>query len=159
MMEELNERIKDKVPSLAYRAIQPSFTWETAVGYLQHCADIAAGEPIGMLNYKLPMADQIDSIKPVKDYLTENLDVEVIGCELGITFTTLSVDKYFSDNDLILWNVLGYSDFKIAEEDRTVEPGDLVYIPKNTDFYFNPKSSRSYVIFSLKGEDSGNKDL
>lgn len=152
LMEELNERIQSKTPALAFRAIQPTYTWETVAGYLQHCADNDAGEPIGILNYKLPMADQIDSIKPVKEYLMENLEVEVIGCELGITFTTKSNNSYFSDNDMILWNVLGFSEFKIGEEVRTAEPGDLIYIPKQSDFYFNPKTARSYVIFSLKGE-------
>lgn len=150
LIEELNERIKERVPALAYRAIQPSYTWETVVGYIQHCADNDAGEPIGILNYKLPVADQLDSIKPVREYLTNNLEVEIVGCELGATLTTKSNDKYFSDNDLILWNVLGFSDLKITDEERTVEPGDLIYIPKETDFWFNPKTARSYVIFSLK---------
>ena len=69
LMEQLNERISEKIATVVPRAIQPTFTWETAIGYLAHCADNESGGPIGIMYYKLPSADQIDSISPVKEYL------------------------------------------------------------------------------------------
>ena len=39
LMEQLQERIGVGAPTLVSKAIQPTYQWETAVGYLQHCAD------------------------------------------------------------------------------------------------------------------------
>ena len=149
LMEELQERIDGGVPALVFKAIEPTYTWETAVGYLQHCADNEVGKPIGILEYKLPLADQIDSIKPVKEYLNENLKLEVLGVDMYVSLTTKNEFKYKSSNDILLYNVIGYSDFDILGEQRTVEPGDLIYIPKDTEYNFKPLMARSYVIFSL----------
>jgi hypothetical protein len=149
MIDELNERIETQSPSLVFRAIEPTFTWETAVGYLTHCADNGLGEPIDILNYKLPVADQIDSIRPVKEYLSEHLNPEVLGADLYVTLTTKGEVAYKSKNDVLIWNVLGISELKIEGEDRTVEPGDLIYIPKNIEYTFKPSVARAYVVFSL----------
>ncbi len=153
MMEELNDRIKNKTPALVYKAIEPTYGWDTAVGYIQHCADNEVGQPIGIMDYKLPLADQIDSVSPVKEYLNENLDVEVIGVDMYVTLTTKSELKYISSNDILLYNVIGFSELNVLGEERTAEPGDLIYIPKDTEYSFKPLMARSYVIFSLaKGE-------
>ena len=150
MMEELNERMASKTPSLIYRAIQPSFTWETVVGYLQHCADNEVGEPVDILQYKLPLADQIDSIRPVKEYLNENLECEILGADLYTTLTTRGNAKYIGKNDVLIWNVLGTSELKLEDEERTVEQGDLLYIPANTEYLFKPNQARAFVVFSVK---------
>ena len=42
LIDELNERIDNKVPTVVAKAIQPTFLWETAIGYLTHCADAQA---------------------------------------------------------------------------------------------------------------------
>lgn len=151
MIEELNERIESKTPSLIYKAIQPTFTWETVIGYLQHCADNNVGEPVDILQYKLPLADQIDSIRPVMEYLNENLKAEVIGADLYATITTKGNSKYVGKNDVLLWNVLGTSELKLEDDERTVEQGDLIYIPANTEYTFKPNQARSYVVFSVRG--------
>ncbi len=150
MMEELNERIESKTPSFIYRAIQPSFTWETAVGYLQHCADNDVGEPVDIMQYKLPLAEQIDSIRPVKEYLNENLDAEVLGADMYVTLATKGNCKYKGKNDVLLWNVLGTSELKLEDNDRSVEQGDLIYIPANTEYIFKANEARAYVVFSIQ---------
>jgi hypothetical protein len=150
LIEQLNPQIESSQPAFVYKAIQPSFTWETAVGYLQHCADNQVGEPIDIMQYKLPVADQIDSIRPVFEYLNENLTYEVIGADLYVTLTTTGISKYTSKNDVLLWNVLGTSELKLEDEERTVEQGDLIYIPANTEYILNPKEARAYVVFSLQ---------
>ena len=153
MMEELNERINTKTPALVFRAIEPSFTWETVVGYLQHCVDNEVGEPIGMLSFRLPMAEQLDSIRPVFEYLNENLDIEVLGSDLYATMTTKNEDiKYKSKNDVLIWNVLGESFFKVNDESRDVQKGDLIYVPAETEYVYKPQQARAYVVFSLSKE-------
>jgi hypothetical protein len=153
MIDELKERLDTKTPALVFRAIEPSFGWDTVVGYLQHCADNDAGEPVDILNYRLPMAEQIDSIRPVFEYLNENLDnVEVLGADLYSTFTTRGNVKYSSKNDILIWNVIGQSDLSINEEDRVVEPGDLIYVPANTEYTFKPQGARAYVTFGVRGK-------
>ena len=149
-MAELQAEIAAKKPSIVYKAIQPTFTWDTVVGYLQHCADIQAGEPIGVMNYKLPVAEQIDSIRPVFEYLNENLKTEVIGADLYVTLTTLSDTIYSGNNDVLLWNVLGTSELTLDGDVRTVEHGDLVYIPSKVEYTLKPKEARAYVLFSLQ---------
>jgi mannose-6-phosphate isomerase-like protein (cupin superfamily) len=158
LMEQLQERIESNAPTLVSKAIQPTYQWDTAVGYLQHCADNLAGQPIGILEYKLPMADQIDSVKPVVTYLSENLKEEILGTDMYVSLTTQNDTKYKSNNDILLYNVIGYSDFRFAEEQRTVEPGDLLYIPKGTEYSFKPLMARSYLIISLaKGRVDDNE--
>lgn len=149
LMEELNDRIKNKTPALVYKAIEPTYGWDTAVGYIQHCADNEVGQPIGIMDYKLPMADQIDSVTPVKEYLNENLECEILGVDMYVTLTTKSELKYISSNDILLYNVIGFSELNVLGEERTAEPGDLIYIPKDTEYSFKPLMARSYVIFSL----------
>lgn len=153
LMEQLTERIESRTPSLAIRAIQPTFNWETAVGYLTHCADNKVGEPIAILEYKLPVADQIDSISPVKEYLSENFKYEIQGVDMYLTFTTLNDISYTSANDVLIWNVIGESHLTIDEEEKDVEAGDLIYIPKNKEYKYKSKSARVYVVFALRRED------
>ncbi len=153
MIEELNERIETQTPSFIYRAIQPTFTWETVVGYLQHCADNDFGEPVDILQYKLPMAEQIDSILPVKEYLNENLKVEVLGADLYATFATKGNCKYKGKNDVLLWNVLGTSELKLEDNERSVKQGDLMYIPANTEYTFKANEARAYVVFSIQRQE------
>ncbi len=150
MIEELNEKIKAGTPAFVFRAIEPTFLWETAVGYLTHCADNQLGEPVSILTYRLPVADQIESIKPVKEFLSTNIKKEILGADLYTTFTTKSEIKYSGKNDVLLWNVLGESDFNLGEENRELEPGDLIYIPKDTEYKLKAKEANAFVIFSLQ---------
>ena len=149
LMEQLNERIKEKIPTVVSRAIQPTFTWETVVGYLAHCADNEVGGPIGMLYYKLPTPDQIDSISPVKEYLNENLERDIIGIDMYVTLTTKGVYKYSSDNDVLLWNAIGHSVLTVEGEERVLEPGDMVYIPSGLQYTYKPETARAYIVFAL----------
>ena len=87
MIEELNNKIKNSEPALVVRAIEPTFPWDTAIGYLQHCADNEVGGPVDVLTYKLPYANQIDSITPVYDYLRENIEEEVVSADLYVKLT------------------------------------------------------------------------
>lgn len=148
-MEQLNERITGKVPTIISRAIQPSFTWDTAVGYLTHCADNEVGGPIGLMYYKLPEAAQIDSITPVKEYLSENLEKEILGVDMYVTLTTKGDYKYSSDNDVLVWNAIGYSQIKVADEDRSLEPGDMFFIPAGVEYTYKPETARAYIVFAL----------
>ena len=150
MIEELNTQIELSIPSFIYKAIQPTFNWDTAVGYLQHCADNQAGEPVDIMQYRLPVADQVDSIRPVFEYLNENLKYEILGADLYVTLTTKSNSKYTSKNDVLIWNVLGTSELNLEDEERTVEQGDLIYIPANTEYTLTPNEARAYVLFSLQ---------
>lgn len=156
MIEQLNEKIKAGEPAYVYKAIQPTFGWDTAVGYLQHCADSEFGEPIGILNYRLPLADQIDSINPVKEYLSENIDNGILGADLYVSLSTKGEHNYTSKNDALLWNVVGKSTFTIFENERYMEEGDLIFIPKNTEYIVKPETARAFVLFSLEqGEQNG----
>jgi hypothetical protein len=152
-MEQLNERISSNIATVVPRGIQPTFPWETAIGYLAHCADNEVGGPIAIMYYKLPLADQIDSIQPVKEYLSENLSVEVDGADMYVSLTTKNDIKYSSENDVLIWNAIGHSDFRIFEEQRNIEPGDLIYIPRNTEYSYKPTTARVYIVFALRRED------
>jgi hypothetical protein len=149
LMEQLNQRIADKVPTVVSRAIQPTFPWETVIGYLAHCADNQVGGPVGVMYYKLPAVDQIDSIAPVKEYLNENLDGEIKGVDMYVTLTTKGDYKYTSDNDVLIWNAIGHSEFKLEDEQRLLEPGDLVYIPAGLKYEYKPTTARAYIVFAL----------
>ena len=148
-MEQLNERISEKIPTVVARAIQPTYTWETAIGYLAHCADNQVGGPIGMMYYKLPMPEQIESISPVKEYLSENLEQEIKGVDMYITLTTKGNYKYSSDNDVLIWNSIGHSELRVEGEERLLEPGDLVYIPAGMEYEYKPTTARAYIVFAL----------
>lgn len=155
MIESLNNSIKDGTPAYVAKCIQPTFGWDTAVGYLTHCADHELGEPIDILNYRLAGANDVDSIRVVYEYLNENLVKPVIGADLITTFNTKGNTKYYGKNDVILWNVIGYSGFTIIEEDgegekRLLEPGDVLYIPKEIEYTVKPESARAFVLFSLE---------
>ena len=149
LIDELNERIDNKVPTVVAKAIQPTFLWETAIGYLTHCADAQVGGPIAVMYYKLPQADQIDSISPVKEYLSENLECEIKGVDMYVTLTTKGNYKYNSDNDVLIWNSIGHSELKINDETRKLEPGDLVYIPSGMEYEYKPTTARTYIVFAL----------
>jgi hypothetical protein len=149
LMEQLNERIKEKIPTVVARAIQPTFTWETVIGYLAHCADNQVGGPIGLMYYKLPTPDQIDSIAPVKEYLNENLEREIVGIDMYVTLTTKGDYKYSSDNDVLIWNAIGHSNLNLSGEDRILEPGDMVYIPSGIEYTYKPETARAYIVFAL----------
>jgi hypothetical protein len=149
LMEQLNERIAGKIPTVVSKAIQPTFLWETAIGYLAHCADNQVGEPIGIMYYKLPVADQIDSIAPVKEYLSENLAAEIKGVDMYVTLTTKGDYKYTSENDVLIWNTIGHSELSVNDQERLLEPGDLVYIPAGVDYVCKPKTARAYIVFAL----------
>lgn len=152
MIEQLNESIEAGKAAYVFKAIQPTFGWDTAVGYLQYCADAEFGEVIGTLNYRLPLADEIDSIKPVKEYLSENLTREILGTDLYVTLCTTSGNqKYHSKNDTLLWNVVGQTKFGVQEDNfRPMELGDLIFIPKNTEYIVKPETARAFVLFSLQ---------
>ncbi len=149
LMEQLNERIQSKIPTVVARAIEPTFPWETAVGYLTHCADTEVGGPIGIMYYKLPVADQIDSIAPVKEYLSENLESEIKGVDMYVTLTTKGDYKYSSDNDVLIWNAIGHSELSVFDEQRVLLPGDLIYIPAGIEYTYKPNTARVYIVFAL----------
>lgn len=150
VMEQLDDRIQSKTATVVTRAIQPTFPWETVIGYLTHCADSEVGGPIAIMYYKLPVAEQIDSIAPVKEYLSENLNVEIVGADMYVTLTTKNDIKYSSDNDVLIWNAIGHSELFIFDEQRVIEPGDLIYIPKGTEYRYKPTTARAYIVFALK---------
>ena len=160
MIEELNETIKQGNAAYIAKAIQPTFGWETVVNFLAHCADNEVGEPIGILSYKLPLADQIDSVRPVLEYLNENINRDVLGVEIYATLTTNSKVIYSGKNDVLLWNVVGTSMFQIiGGESRTLEPGDLVYIPEGLEYIVKPETPRAFVLFSLEeGKEDGTNE-
>ena len=149
MIEELNEKIEAGEPAFVSRAIQPTFLWDTVVGYLTHCADTEYGEPVSILTYKLRGAEQIESIIPVKEYLSENIKKEILGADLYTTFTTKTEVKYSGKNDVLLWNVLGDTTLTFYEDSRDVEPGDLLYIPKDTEYKLKATEANAFVVFSL----------
>lgn len=149
LMEQLNERIREKIPTVAAKAIQPTFPWETVIGYLTHCADNEVGGPIGVMYYRLPAAEQIDSISPVKDYLNENLELPVKGVDMYVTLTTKGEYKYSSANDVLIWNAIGYSEIKLDDGEKMLEPGDLVYIPAGIKYEYKPTTARAYLVFAL----------
>lgn len=150
MIEQLNNAIREETPAYVSKAIQPTFDWNTVVGYITHCADSQFGDPIGILNYKLPIADQIDSIKPVKEYLSENLERSIIGVDMYATLTTKSDVTYHGKNDVLIWNTLGYSEVEVNDNNRLLEPGDVVFIPKQTEYKISPLGHRAFVVFSLE---------
>ena len=155
LMEELDQNISQADVSYISKAIQPTFGWDTAVGYLTFCADSEFGEPVSILFYKLPGAERIDSIQPVKEYLSENITPEILGADLFVSFSTKKDAVMTSKNNTLLWNVLGYSIFEINGETREVEPGDLIYIPKNVEYKLARQTATCFVLFSL-GENYDN---
>ena len=152
MIEELNERINKGEASYVEKAIQPTFNWETAVGYLAHCADTEFGEPVGLLTFRLPKADDIDSIKPVKNYLSENIDKEILGIDMLVSLTTRNEIKYSATNDVLLWNSIGSGRLVLKENVRLLEPGDLIFIPKGMEYSIKPESAQVVCVIALQQE-------
>lgn len=150
MIEQLNEKIDAGTPAFIYKAIQPTFGWDTAVGYLTHCADVELGEPINILTYRLPLADEVESIKPVKEWLSENINKPVLGADMVVSLTTKNEITYSGKNDVLLWNVAGEGKFFFHGTERAFELGDLVYIPKNEEYIVKPESAHVFVLFSLE---------
>lgn len=155
MMVELNQSIESGTPAYISKCIQPTFGWDTVVGYLTHCADHELGEPIDILNYRLAGASDVESVRVVYEYLNENIKKPVVGADIITTFNTKGNTKYHGKNDVILWNVIGYTRFAIIEEEgdgetRLMEPGDLIYVPKGVEYYLKPESARAIVMFSLE---------
>lgn len=152
MIEELNKKINNGEASYVEKAIQPTFNWETAVGYLCHCADQEFGEPVGTLSFRLPAAHEVDSIKPVKDFLSENLDKEVLGIDMYVSLTTRNEIKYKSANDVLLWNAIGSGRLTFKENVRLLEPGDLIFIPKGLEYSIKPESASAVCAIALEQE-------
>lgn len=150
MIEQLNQKIEAGEPAYVYKAIQPTFGWDTAVGYLTHCADVALGEPVEILTYKLPLAGDIESVKPVQEWLSENITKPILGADLYVSLTTKNEVKYVGKNDVLLWNVIGTGKFTYHGHDRNLELGDLVFIPKNEEYIVKPESAHAFVLFSLE---------
>lgn len=154
MMQQLNERVNKDEAAYVQAAIQPTLNWESIVGYLQHCADNDLGEPVNILTYRLPVAEQLDSIKPVVEYFNNNLDKNVLGAEIFVGLTTKQESKYTSNHSTLLWQLMGQATFSIRGEKRFLVSGDLVFIPKETEYIVKPDSANAHVLFSLnKGED------
>lgn len=158
MIEELNQSMKEGQPLFVNKLIQPSFGWDTAIGYLQQCADAELGSPIGILNYKLPLADDIDSVTPVTDYLENNLeDYHVVGSSMFVTLATKDNPLYTGSEDTLIWNVIGDGAFALVDEEkpdeeyeyRLVTQGDVLFIPKGVHYKFKPETARAFVLFSL----------
>lgn len=150
MIEQLNAKLDAGEPAYIYKAIQPTFDWNTAVGYLTHCADVELGEPVEILTYKLPLADEVESIKPVKEWLSENISKTILGADMYVSLTTKNEVKYKGKNDVLLWNVIGTGKFTFHGVDRHLELGDLIYIPKNDEYIVKPESAQTFVLFSLE---------
>lgn len=152
MIERVNELISEGKPCFVSKAIQPTFDWNIVVNHLAYCADNGYGEPIGILNYKLVGAGDIPQIKIVLEYLNENLSKTVIGADLITTLkSTDDSIVYSGKNDVLIWNVIGFSNLVIKDGDsRDLEPGDLIFIPKETEYIVKPESPRAFVLFSLE---------
>lgn len=152
MITQLNEFIKDDKPVYVEKAIQPTFDWNTVVNYITYCADNGHGEPIGILNYRLVGAADIQQIKIVLEYLNENLEKTVLGADIIATLKTTDDNVVYSGkNGVLLWHVIGVSTITVKDGDtRPLTPGDLVYIPPNVEYIVKPESARTFVLFSLE---------
>lgn len=152
MIEQVNELINSGKPCFVSKAIQPTFDWNVVINHLAYCADNGYGEPIGILHYKLVGATEVPTIKLVVDYLNENLDKTVIGADLITTLKSTDDNVvYRGKNDVIIWNVIGFSQLVIKDgESRELEPGDLIFIPRETEYIVKPQSPRAFVLFSLQ---------
>lgn len=157
LINELNDSMKEGQPLFVSRLVQPSFGWDTCMGYLSQCVDDDLGGPVSKMNYKLPLADDIDSINPVKEYLEKNIDYHVIGSSLFLSFSTKDNPLYTGAEDSLIWNVIGQGAFALVDEEkedeeydyRLVNPGDIIFIPKGVHYKFKPESARAFVLFSL----------
>lgn len=161
MLESVNEHINKGAPCYVERAIKPVFQWDEAVALLQYCADEGVGNPIGILNYKLPEAEKIQGIQLVREYLNENLDSKIANTQMCITLTTSENPAYKNDCGMLLWTTHGLSEFSFGDgEDKVVrlmQPGDLVFVPKDLPFKMTPLNARVFVSFGLEQkEENGN---
>jgi hypothetical protein len=161
MLESLNENINLNHPCYAERAIKPTYTWEEVVAFLQYCADEDQGQPIGILNYKLPDADKVQGIQLVKEYLNENLDNKIVNTQMCITLSVRDNPTYKNDCGMILWNTQGLSEFSFTDEEgevkRLMQPGDLVFVPAELPFKMTALNARAFVSFGLENkEQDGN---
>lgn len=157
MLESLNEHINREAPCFVERAIKPTFTWEDSISFLQYCADEQIGNPIGILNYKLPEAEKIQGIQLVKEYLNENLDNKIANCQMCITLSTRDNPDYKNDCGMILWNTQGITEFSFGDEEeevrRLMQPGDIIYVPEGLPFKMTPLNARAIVSFGLEKKE------
>jgi hypothetical protein len=156
MLNSLNEHIIRQEPCYVEKAIQPTYTWEDAVAFLQYSADEGVGNPIGILNYKLAEADKVQPIQLVKEYLNENLDKKIANTQMCVTLSTADNPSYKNDSGVILWNTQGLSEFSFTDEGgevkRLMQPGDLVYVPEGLAFKMTPLNARVFISFGLEKE-------
>jgi len=152
MIEKVNELINEGKPCYVSMAIQPTFDWNAVVNHLAYCADNGYGEPIGILNYKLVGGGELPQIKIVMEYLNENLDKTVLGADVVATLKSTDDNIVYSGkNDVIVWNVIGVSTLIIKDgESRQLNPGDIIFVPKETEYIVKPESPRAFVLFSLE---------
>jgi hypothetical protein len=154
MLEQLNEQINSSSPCHVQRAVKPTFTWEEAIIFLQYCADAEYGEPIGIMNYKLPEAQQMQQVALVREYLNENLDNKIDTTQMCVTLSTKDNPAYKNDTGVILWNTHGATEFSFTDGEeevvRFMDAGDLVYVPEGLIFKMKPLSARVFISFGLE---------
>jgi hypothetical protein len=163
MLDSLNEHINKKLPCYVERAIKPTFNWEDVIGLLQYSADSDVGNPIGILNYKLPDAHLIQGIQLVREYLNENLDKKIANTQMCVTMSIRDNPSYKNDCDMIIWATQGITEFSFGEgEDevkRLLQPGDIIYVPEELAFKMTPMNSRAFVSFGLEKVKDDNENL
>ena len=166
MLEQLNDHVNNGTPCYIEKAVQPTFQWDDVIGLLQYCADSDIGNPIGILNYKLPDAQLIQGVQLVKEYLNETLDNKIANAQLCTTFSTRESPAYKNDCDMIIWTTQGITEFSFndGEEDvvRLMQPGDVVYVPAELQFKMTPLNARAFVSFGLENKvqkEDGNENL
>lgn len=89
-------------------------------------------------------------VKDMRGFFTENRITNIAFCGFGAN--SQSYPTHADAMDVLLLQVVGDCDITVDNEDRTMRPGDIVYIPRGTNHHIQPTMSRVTYSFGVEGD-------
>lgn len=153
----LRQSIKNNSWLWIDEAIRPEFGWELPVYYLEYCADREIGSPTGVMSYKLEDALNIKDINYIAEELNKILVTKITSADMFLSFANRSTADKTENRDVLLWQPLGSIDITVTEGSnkitKTINPGDLVYLPHFLPYDVSLNGARTTISFYMGEQD------
>lgn len=153
----LRQSIKNQSWLWIDEAFRPEFGWELPVYYLEYCADREIGTPTGVMSYKLEDGLNVKDIDYVAQELNKILVTKITSADMFLSFANRSTADKTENRDVILWQPLGSIDVIVHENNsnitKTVNPGDLVYLPSFVSYDVKLNGARTTIAFYMGEPD------